>query len=308
MKIDGYASTIEWLLAGDNALRYQVERDLLGKENLHLRHGIASKGWGAKLMNNQNDDGGWGKSFYQPKWTNTHYTLLMLRNLDFPLDQRITTAISQALGEAQDKDGGINPAKTVKGSDVCVSGMFLNFAAFFKTDEEKLKGIVDFLISAQMDDGGFNCFSNHGGARHSSVHSTLSVLEGINEYLKNGYAYQTKMLMQIQRAAEEFLLIHRLFKSDKTGEIISPDFVRLHFPNYWHYDILRALVYFCDAGHSYDERMQDALDLIIKKRRRDARWALSSHYPGQTYFEMEKPGKPSRWVTFRALRVIKHFI
>jgi hypothetical protein len=98
-----------------------------------------------------------------------------------------------------------------------------------------------------------------------------------------------------------------LFKSDKTGDIIHIDMLRLSFPSRWKYDILRAFEYFRSAGCEWDERMKPAADILMKKRRKDGRWPLQAKHPGELHFEMEKAGKPSRWNTLRALRVLKAF-
>ena len=166
---------------------------------------------------------------------------------------------------------------------------------------------MDFLLSEHMNDGGFNCFSNRQGAVHSSLHSTLSVLEGILEYSANGYEYRLTELTHVAAEAREFILRHKLFRSDRTGAIIDKKMLMLSYPPRWHYDILRALDYFQAAGIAFDPRMQDAIDVLMKKRRADNRWPLQARHPGQTHFEMEKTGEPSRWNTMRALRVLKHF-
>ena len=95
-----------------------------------------------------------------------------------------------------------------------------------------------------MSDGGFNCRFNRSGAKHSSLHSTLSVLEGITEYEFNGFEYRIEELKKVKQSSIEFLLIHQLFLSDRTGEIISKDFLKLTYPGRWRYDILKALDYF----------------------------------------------------------------
>ena len=80
--------------------------------------------------------------------------------------------------EEKGRDGGINPSRTIGQSDVCLNGMVLNFASYFKSDEEGLRSVVDFILDQRMHDGGFNCRLNRSGAVHSSLHSTLSVAEG----------------------------------------------------------------------------------------------------------------------------------
>ncbi|MGD8552106.1 MAG: hypothetical protein PVG02_00465, partial [Anaerolineales bacterium] len=95
--------------------------------------------------------------------------------------------------------------------------------------------------------------------------------------------------------------------SDHTGEIIHKNFLRLSFPGRWYYDILRALDYFQDAGVEWDERMSDAIEVLLSKRRSDKRWPLQAKIPGKLHFEMEKAGQPSRWNTLRAIRVLKQY-
>ncbi len=300
---------IEWLLAGDIAIQYQTHRDLLGDERPDLQARIATEGWGARFLALQQPEGHWGKSYYQPKWISTHYTLLDLRLLGFPREHaRVRKAIQQVLETGKGEDGGINPSRgVIKQSDVCISGMFLNIATYFGMPEEYFHSIVDFLIDLRMTDGGFNCRLNRSGARHSSMHSTLSVLEGLTTYEQQGYTYRLAELQAAKHSAVEFLLLHQLFRSDRTGEIIHKDFLRLSFPGRWRFDILRALDFFQAAGLDWDDRLAPAIDVLRKKRNKDGTWNVQAKIPGQVHFDMEKSGQPSRWNTLRALRVLAHF-
>jgi hypothetical protein len=185
--------------------------------------------------------------------------------------------------------------------------MGLNYACYFGAEEGGLRSIVDFILSQQLPDGGFNCRFNRAGAVHSSLHSTLSILEGILEYRENGYRYRVKELEKAEREAGEFLLEHKLFRSHRTGEVIDKKMLMLSHPSRWKYDILRALDYFQAAGARYDRRMDDAVEILLKKRRADGTWPLQARHAGQTHFDMEKTGQPSRWNTLRALRVLKYF-
>jgi hypothetical protein len=299
---------LDWLLDGDIAIQYQVKRDLVGSDEPTQRKRIASEGWGARFLSERKEDGHWGRGFYQPKWISSHYTLLDLKHLAMSPDHPAPAGtITLILENDKAADGGINPGKTIKNSDVCVNGMFLNYACYFGVSETGLQSIVDFVIAQHMGDGGFNCQSNRQGAMHSSLHSTISVLEGIHEYAVNGYTYRLEELLRIAAGSREFILQHRLFRSDHTGEIINRRFLMLSYPSRWFYDILRALVYFQSAGIDYDPRMQDALDILLKKRRKDGSWPVQAKHAGQTHFDMEKTGGPSRWNTLRALRVQNHF-
>ena len=300
---------IDWLLKGDVSIQYQVYRDLLGIEKRQLQDRIDTEGSGKQFLNKRQSTGHWGMKFYQPKWTSTHYTLLDLRNLNLnPDHKQVKDTINMVLDSHKAKDGGIKLGpSTSEYSDVCVNGMFLNYASYFKAEEQKLISIVDSILNEIMPDGGFNCRTTRSGARHSSLHTTISVLEGIIEFQKTGYTYRMNDLNKAKISSEEFILIHKLFLSDKTGEIIRREFLNIPYPCRWKYDILRALDYFQYSGRRWDLRMKPAIDVLLKKRRKDGLWNVQVAHPGQVHFEMEKAGKPSRWNTLRALRVLNHY-
>ncbi len=298
---------INWLLQGDVAIRYQVHRDLLARERKDLQARIAQEGWGAKFLSKQNENGHWGREFYLPKWTSTHYTLLDLRNLCISPDNLLVKAsIAMVLKTCKNEDGGILLLKAKK-SDVCVNGMFLNYASYFQADENGLKSVIDCLVEEIITDGGFNCRSNRSGAIHSSLHSTLSVLEGLTEYERNGYSYRLNEVKKAIKSSKEFILMHQLFISDRTGKIIDKNFLKLSYPRRWRYDILSALDYFQYSETKWDERMQPAITILLKKRNKNGTWNVQAKHAGEIHFDMEKAGRPSRWTTLRALRVLEKY-
>jgi len=297
---------IKWLLAGDISIQFQTHRDLLGKKRPDLQSRIATEGWGKRFLDARQTSGHWGQRYYQPKWISSHYTLLDLRNLCISPDQpQIRETVNMILVQERGSDGGINSVGSTILSDVCMNGMMLNVASWFKTDPELLQHVIDFILSQIVPDGGFNCQFNRQGSNHSSLHSTLSVIEGLSEYRRNGYTYRLDDVIAAEQGGQEFILQHRLYKSDKTGKIIHPRFLRLPYPSRWYYDILKALDYFALAGYGYDERMQDAIDVLLSKRNSDGTWYVQAKYPGKVHFEMEKAGSSSRWNTLRALRALQ---
>jgi hypothetical protein len=222
---------ISWLLEGDISIQYQTHRDLLGNDDVTLRKRITTEGWGKQYLDARNENGYWGQDYYQPKWVSTHYTLLDLKNLAIdPYLEDIKKIITKVLINEKGPDGGILPIGTVKKCDVCVNGMALNFSSYFLAKEESLHSVVDFILTEKMADGGFNCQSNRKGAKHSSMHTTISVLEGFNEFLKNGNTYRVQEIKNVMNSSIEFLLMHQLFKSDKTGDVINPNFLKLYYP------------------------------------------------------------------------------
>jgi hypothetical protein len=299
---------VAWLLQGDVSIQYQTRRDLQGADDPVLQQRIAREGWGERFLRRRRTDGHWGRAYYQPKWTSTHYTLLDLKNLGISSGTEvIRQTIRMVLENEKGGDGGINPSSTIRASDMCINGMVLNFASYFGADEGALASLVDLILAQVMPDGGFNCERTRGGAVHSSLHTTISVAEGIAEYAARGYTYRLAELRAAQASSHEFMLAHRLFRSDHTGAVIDGKMLMLSYPSRWHYDILRALDYFGAAGQPFDPRMEEALQILRRKRRRDGTWPLQARHPGELHFEMEQPGRPSRWNTLRALRVLMRY-
>lgn len=303
-------STIDWLLKGDVSIQYLTKKYLSNEavnELEKLRKRIATEGWGKAYLDQRKETGHWGVDFYLPKWINSHYTLLDLRYLEIEPVAPIQETIQLILKNCKQPDGSINESRAPRSGDICVNGMFLNYASFFGTPEKDLHSVIDYLLANIMPDGGFNCEAKRTGSAHSSMHTTISVLEGIWEFLKAGYQYRREDLVKAKKEGEEFLLLHRLFKSDKTGEIIDKKWTMLSFPSRWRYDILRALLYFTDSGSPYDPRMDDALDIIQSKQKAGGTWPVQAKHPGQVHFDMEKTGEPSRFNTLRALRVLRAY-
>ena len=143
--------------------------------------------------------------------------------------------------------------------------MVLSILAYFDVQDERVAGLVGHLLDQQMADGGWNCQS-YQGATHSSFHTTLSVLEGLREYEKHR---PDSHLRDSQNRAVEFLLIHRLFRSHHTGEVVDGRMTRFSFPPRWHYDVMRVFDYFQERNIPPDPRMADAIGLLKKKRRPD---------------------------------------
>jgi len=154
-----------------------------------------------------------------------------------------------------------------------------------------------------MPDGGWNC-EDWRGATHGSFHTTISVLEGLEAYRLADPARALSVTAPAG-SAREFLMAHNLYKSHRTGEVADHAFTMFSFPPRWHYDVLRALEYFAAVNAARDPRFEDAIDLLVSKRRPDGRWTLQNRHQGRLHFAMEQGGKPSRWNTLRALRVLK---
>jgi hypothetical protein len=304
-------ATLAWLMAGDPAIRWQTMRDLLDEAPAAWQaeqQRTLTEGWGSRLLACQNPDGGWGRGVYSPKWTSTTYTLLTLQNMGIPRScaaaQRGTQLmLRQMLGENCDEVF----EKRLAACDRCVVGMLLLLAVYFESDAARIHAMLQNLLDERMPDGAWNCRRNRQPhPRHSSFHSTISILEGLHAALEQGgHSALAPALRATEQDALELLLQHRLFRSDTTGAVIREEFTQLFYPHRWHYNVLRALALFACAGAPRDPRLQEAIDLLRARRRPDGRWHNQKKFSGLSFFELEKGREPSRMLTLQALRVLR---
>lgn len=217
-------AVISWLLDGDPSIRWQTLRDLVGAAQATVRREqrkVATTGWGARLLSYQESSGQWGGGIYTPKWTSTTYTMVLLRSLGLPARHpQALKACRLLLDRGLYRDGGINFWPSYTHSEECVTGMVLAVAAYSHPTDDRIRSFAEYLLRRQMNDGGWNCFS-YWGATHSSFHTTISVLEGLLQYQRLRPP-ESPRLRQAQERGREFLLMHRLFRSHRTGKWLIP--------------------------------------------------------------------------------------
>lgn len=303
--------TVEWLLEGDPAVVWQVERDLLSRRESRWkasRKRVALEGWGRRLLDERASDGTWGGGLYNPKWTSTFYTLRLLTQLGLSPRHPKGVASCRLLLERGVSESGGARFWSSSSTDTCVTGMLLSMAAHFGlAATSEARRMVSHLLGEQMDDGGWNCRLRRG-ARHGSFHTTLSTLEGLVSYRAYRAAPRKRRSVEVDRAIAggiEFFLVHQLYRSCRTGRVVKPAFAKLSFPPRWYFDLLRGLELFCALDAPRDERLSDAVAVLERKRRPDGRWPIEGLHAGKTFFPLERAGQPSRVNTLRALRVLK---
>ena len=305
---------LDWLLDSDPAIRWQVLRDLADAPAEVVaaeRARVATEGWGARLLALQGDDGQWAGGACFP---GAELQLARPRTRASPGpprcrrsqlcvisgSTRLTTG-SRGGRAGQRTAAGSTPASRSSSGEVepCINGRTVTLGAYFGQDVD---GIVARLLGEQLEDGGWNCEAENGSVR-SSFHTTINVLEGLlaHERATGGSAEA----IAARRRGEEYLLERKLFRRKSTGEVVDPAWLQFSFPTRWHYDVLRGLEYFRAAGDAPDPRLDEAIELLRSKRQPDGTWLLENTHPGAVHFALEDgDGRPSRWNTLRALRVL----
>jgi hypothetical protein len=299
----------DWLLDSDPSIRWQVMRDLSDEPADVVageRSRVATEGWGARLLTLQAPDGLWGGKAWSHDWTDTFHVLELLRRFGCdPESEQARRAIGLVREHVTWGDGAEwqNPWADNRFFDgevePCINGNVVATGAYFGAD---MAPLVERLLGEQLPDGGWNC-EVENGATVSSFGTTINVLEGLLAY-ERAIRGSTRV-GEARRRGEEYMLERRLFRRKSTGEVINPAWLQFSFPTWYHYDILRGLDYLRDAEVKPDERVAEAIGVVEGNRDPDGRWPLQNVHEGESHFEMEDgEGKPSRWNTLRAMRVL----
>jgi hypothetical protein len=294
----------DWLLAGDPMIRSQVLRDLLGEPEAVWRAEqarIPHAGWGAEFLRHQLPDGGWPKG----RWTDTIWTLLLLLDCGMPPLEQLRRATDRQISGLLPPGRPVERRLLTERLDLCHVGFWLRIGAAHMPEDVRLGALAEVIFDLQLADGGWNCrIRNYPNTTHSSFHTTFNILEGLRQAAQAGVVERDQFVAAEARALE-FMLAHRLYKSDKTGAVIQERMTHLTHPSYWHYTVLRGLDYIRATPQISDPRLADPIDLLLSRRKPSGRWPVEKRIPGITLFDMEPPGGDSRWNTLRALRVLQ---
>ncbi len=303
--------TVEWLLEKDQpAVRYYALTELLDrKENdpevKEAYSLIPKRGWARDILNLQKPGGFWEsrKSLYRPKYTSTNWRAIVLSDLGLSSDDpKIKKMVSLFFHDWLP----LPSMENIFNDEVCVVGNTARMLTRFGyEDDHRVRKLFDRLVEDQKEDGGWHCFDSRSG--------TLDGWEGMAAFAALPKSKRTRSIRaSIDRGAEFYLergLLHE-------GKAYLP-WMRFHYPNHYYYDVLVGLDFLTRLGYGQDKRLRPALELLKKKRQPNGTWLLDKVHPdvgtGANYrirrkpkrFALEQEGKPSKWITLTALRVLK---
>jgi len=305
---------VRWLLRSkDPSVRYFALTDILGeppdsREVRATKKEILNGPRVRALLSGQHADGGFGVHWYK-KWAGATWRLVSAVELgvsaESPVARRAASYVLNQLPydrtEPHQIGGRFRLHASVIGNPLGVC------ARLGMATHPRVRRIARSLVRWQWPDGGWNCDSSKN-ATHSSFYESLATFWGLNEYFRA--TKDSDVAAAVDRAAELFLR-HRLFRSCRGPSVIDSRWTRLHYPVYWHYDILQALRVIDQAGKLDDPRTCEALDLIASQRAKDGTWHVGGRFwrrgdlsAANTEVVDWGTHGPNEMITLNALRVL----
>ena len=302
-------NVIEWLLdPSEPSMRFLTSRDLLTPEPSErvlgrLRKNIGDRGWAFEILARQREKTWWAtkKTCYRPKFRSTIWQLQVLADLGLTKeDVRIANGVEFWFDLHYAKDGGYSPAVESRRSHLCTTGnMVRSLIRMGYLNDERVQSAIKWLVDQQLPDGGWDCFGRLNG--------TLDAWEGMSAFAEIPENRRTTEIRKAIEHGSEFFLRRRLLHEGAP----SRRWLQLCYPWHYFYDALVGLDFMVRLGYGHDRRIDEALSLVVSKRRPDGKWHLEGvpgtragkRYPVSP-LKLETPKKPSKMITFLALRVL----
>jgi hypothetical protein len=335
-------SPVDWLLEETNpSVRYFTLVDILDKSESNpqivaAKRDIDRSEVVKKILQKQKPEGYWEEpaSPYLPKYKSSYWQIMTLSQLGVDKTNEKVRKACEYIFRFQLEDGGFSsntlehaseeyellrkrgkklpPKAEWAASTVfehqysCLTGNLT--AALIRigyADDQRVKKALEWLVHVQNRDGGWLCpyWRAHIRDKHGCFYGTIGSLEAFSETPKE---VLTKEMRQAAEKGAEFLLMHHLFKADHHEyKVINKSWLSLSFPFFYGYNILRGLDVLTKLGYAKDERLNDAVEVLLQKRQKDGTWILENTPAGRMQTNIEMKEKPSKWITLIALRTLK---
>jgi len=322
--------TIDWLLEENNpSVRYLTLTTLLNESQEDpivqtAKERIMSEGIVPKLLGKQNGDGSWvdGKKFYTDKYHGAVWNLLTLAELAADGEnEQVKKACEFILKSSYNpENGGFSTAESAKTQSglvsliiPCLTGnMVYALIQCGYLDDERVQNGIDWICRHQRADDGEarpplgemydryrSCWGSH--SCHMGVAKSLKALAAIPESKRNA-----KVQEKIQELTEYFLKHHIYKSSHQLDKVSKPGWLKFGFPLMYQTDALELLDIFASL-QIHSPHLEEAISLVESKRTPQGSWKLENSYDDRMLVRIENKGTPSKWVTLRALRVLKEY-
>jgi len=302
---------IEWLLASDEpGIVMQVRRDLLD-ESFGSDEGEIERGpIVSRLINGQQPDGGFGVHPYQ-KWMGAHWRLVSLVELGVSAGEPHTMAALESVLTWLATDGDPQDALKIRDRYRVHGSVYANPLAVAtrlgRASDPRVRILADRLVISQWPDGGWNC-DRHPEADHSSFYETVTPMWALSEFAR---ATHNETAAAAAKRAAQFFLSHKVFKSHSADRAGDSKWLKLRYPEYWHFDYLHGLVMLARVGALPTDEAEEAIALLRDQQRADGRLVPfgPQYWKGASGLYGDAAGwttlSASQMLTLNALRVLK---
>lgn len=321
---------LDWLLEdADPSVRLMTLTTWLGlapddEEVIKARSAVMASGSVHELLSHQIEEGSWGEGdrFYRDKYHGSVWSLLLLAELGAdPEDPRVRRACEFVLSVSQEtEEGGFSYDRSAKtghglysGVVPCLTGnMVYALIKLGYLEDPRVQHAIDWICRYQRTDDGESappkgktydryemCWGRH--SCHMGVAKSFKALAAIPEGRRNSVV-ESKL-----QAMEDYFLKHHLYKkSHDLSQVARPGWLRPGFPLMYQTDLFELLGLFADL-HYYDPRLKDGIQILKDKQMADGLWKLENSFNGKMWVTIEKKGKPSKWLTLRANKILRAF-
>jgi len=326
-------SPIDWLLEKTNpSVQYFTLCDILDKDEndsqvVAAKQAIPKSQVVNKILQKQKPEGFWEEPAnpYLPKYKSSYWQIMTLSQLGMDRSDKRVEKACEHIFQFQLDEGGFSTYEWLSRKEKCLpsprewtssivhehqySCLTGNMAAALirigYREDPRVGKALEWLVKIQNKDGGWLCpyWKAHIKDKHGCFYGTICPLEAFSELKKENL---TKEMKETIEKGAEFLLMHRLFKADHHSyKVINQSWLKPSFPWFYGYNILRGLDVLTKLGYAKDERLNDAVEILLQKRQSNGAWILESAPIGRMQTNIEAKGKPSKWITLIALRVLK---
>ncbi len=263
------------------SVRFKVLVNVLGKkpesaEIKKLQKEVKLSSRVRLLLSERGKDGKIPVNPYK-KWYGAHWVMAVLADIGYPpAEESLIPLREQVYGWLFSKEHE-KKIRAIEGrTRRCASqeGNAVYYLLTLGLADDRTEELARRLVKWQWPDGGWNCDKNPKAAK-SSFWESLIPLRALALHARLTGNTQSK---KAAKRASEIFLKRNLYKRQKDGTVMQEDFVKLHHPCYWRYDILFGLKVMAEAGFISDERCKDALDLLQSKRLPDGGFPAEAKY------------------------------
>jgi len=323
-------NTIEWLLEPDDiGVKYLALRDLVETDTGELtaaREKAHKEGHIAQVLANMENEGYWEQpgAGYYPKYRGTVWSIILLAQLGASpeADERIATACSYLLEHALTKDGHFTMSGAPSGTTDCLQGNLCATLLDLGSEDQRLDKAFEWMARSVTGEGvspvenkaapvryyAGKCGPKFACGSNNKLSCAWGAVKVMLAFSKLPEGKRTGLINNAIAAGIDFLFSKDPATADYPcgySNKPSQNWWKFGFPVFYVTDLLQNVEALIGLGYGSDPMLSNALKIIREKQDVQGRWLMEYDYTGKTWVNFGARKQPNKWVTLRALRVLK---